>query len=73
MVTAHLDPPFGPWLASVTTGARRAIGLDPEPIDGARTSDLLVADATHTADVVRGASRLALEEFLSVNEGGLYP
>ena len=71
VVTAHLDPPFGPWLAGVTTNARRAIGLDPQPIDRARTADLLVADATHIADVVRGASRLALEEFLSINEGGL--
>ena len=70
VVTAHLDPPFGPWLASVTTRARRAIGLDPQPIDRARTADLLVADATHTADVVRGASRLALEEFLSINGTG---
>ena len=73
VVTAHLDPPFGPWLAGVTSRARRAIGLDPKPIDRSRAADLLVADATHTADVVRGASRLALEEFLSINEGGLYP
>ena len=70
VVTAHLDPPFGPWLACVTTGARRAIGLDPLPIDRARATDLLVADATHTADVVRGASRLALEEFLSIDGTG---
>ena len=70
VVTAHLDPPFGPWLASVTTSARRAIGLDPLPIDRTRAADLLVADATHTADVVRGASRLALEEFLSINGTG---
>ena len=70
VVTAHLDPPFGPWLASVTTNARRAIGLDPLPIDRARATDLLVADATHTADIVRGASRLALEEFLSIDGTG---
>ena len=70
VVTAHLDPPFGPWLASVTTGARRAIGLDPLTIDRTRAADLLVADATHTADVVRGASRLALEEFLAANGAG---
>jgi len=68
VVTAHLDPPFGPWLASVTTRARRAIGLDPLPIDRSRTADLLVADASHTADVVRGASRLPLEEYLSMEE-----
>ena len=70
VVTAHLDPPFGPWLASVTTDARRAIGLDPLPIDRARASDLLIADATHTSDVVRGASRLAMEEFLSIDRAG---
>ena len=70
VVTAHLDPPFGPWLASVTTSARRAMGLDPLPIDRARAADLLVADATHTADVVRGAPRLALEEFLSIHGTG---
>ena len=70
VVTAHLDPPFGPWLASVTTNARRALGLDPQPVDRARTADLLVADATHTAEVVRGASRHALEEFLSTDGAG---
>ena len=70
VVTAHLDPPFGPWLASVTTNARRAIGLDPVAVDRARATDLLVADATHTADVVRGASRLTLEEFLSIDGTG---
>ena len=70
VVTAHLDPPFGPWLAGVTTGARQAIGLDPQPIDRARATDLLVADASHTADVVRGASRLPLEEYLSMEGAG---
>jgi len=68
VVTAHLDPPFGPWLASVTSRARRAIGLDPQPIDRARTADFLIAEASHTADVVRGASRLPLEEYLSMEE-----
>ena len=71
VVTAHLDPPFGPWLASVTSRARRAIGLDPQPIDRARTSDLLVAEASHTADVVRGASRLPLEGYLSMEGTGV--
>ena len=73
VVTAHLDPPFGPWLGTVTTNACRAIGLDPQPIDQARIADLLVADASHTADVVRGASRLALEEYLSINGNGVRP
>ena len=71
VVTAHLDPPFGPWLASVTTNARRAIGLDPQPIDRACATDLLVSDASHTADVVRGAPRLPLEEYLSMEGTGV--
>ncbi len=69
VVTAHLDPPFGPWLGTVTTKARRAMGLDPRPIDCARTSDLLVADACHSADVVRGAARSSLEEYLLRDAG----
>ena len=73
VVTAHLDPPFGPWLTSVTTNARQAIGLDPQPIDRIRSADLLVADASHTADVVRGASRRTLEEYLSLNGIGVRP
>jgi len=67
VLTAHLDPPFGPWLVTVTTDARAAIGLDPQPIDRARSTDLLVADACHSADVVRGASRMTLDEYLSGN------
>ncbi len=65
VLTAHLDPPFGPWLVTVTTNARRAIGLEAQPIDRARSADLLIADARHSADVVRGASRLTLTEYLS--------
>ena len=65
VLTAHLDPPFGPWLVTVTTNARRAIGLEAQSIDRARSTDLLVADACHSADVVRGASRLTLTEYLS--------
>ena len=71
VLTAHLDPPFGPWLVTVTTDARAAIGLDPQPIDRARSTDLLVADACHSADVVRGASRMTLDEYLSGNESGV--
>ena len=72
VVTAHLAPPFGPWLRAVTTDARQA-SFDPQPIDRTRSADLLVADASHTADVVRGASRLTPEEYLSLNETGVRP
>ena len=64
-VTAHLDPPFAPWLKSVTTDARRALGLDAQAIDRSLSADLLVAGAFHSADVVRGAARQSLEEYLS--------
>ena len=73
VLTAHLDPPFGPWLMSVTTSARQAIGLEPQPIDKTRSADLLVAEASHTADVVRGASRLTLEDYLSISGTGVRP
>ena len=70
VLAAHLDPPFGPWLKAVTTGAREAIGLDPQPMEGTRCADLLVADAAHSADLVRGAPRRTLEEHLSVDAAG---
>ena len=73
VVTAHLDPPFGPWLRTVTTSARRAIGLDPQPVDRARAADLMVVDAFHTSDAVRGASRLPLEKYLLDNGAGAWP
>ena len=73
VLTAHLDPPFGPWLAAVTTKARQAIGLAAQPVDRARGADLLIAEATHTAELVRGAPRARLEEYLSINHSGGQP
>ena len=73
VLTAHLDPPFGPWLKSVTTDARRALGLDAQPVDRSLSADLLVAGASHSADVVRGAARQGLEEYLSGNGAGTRP
>ena len=64
-LTAHLDPPYGPWLPTVTTGARQAIGLDAAPLDGAAASDLLVSEARHTAELISGAARRPLAAYLA--------
>ena len=73
VVTAHLDPPFAPWLRAVSTDARRTLGLDAQPVDRSRGADLLVAGAFHSADVVRGAARQSLEEYLSGRDDDAWP
>lgn len=57
---AHLDPPYGRWLRLVTTDAWRVLGLPPVYVDQAAAADLLVVDATNTAEVVAGAHRQPL-------------
>jgi len=57
-VTAHLDPPLGPWLSTITTDAARALGHAPTHIDGAPLDDLLICDAAHTADLISGRTPL---------------
>lgn len=57
-VTAHLDPPLGDWLGTITTDAARALGLAPVTVDGAALSDLLICDVSHTADLISGRAPL---------------
>lgn len=57
VLTAHLDPPFDGWLATITTNARRMLGLPPLYLDQATASDLLVTDATNTAELLAGTPR----------------
>lgn len=64
-LTGHLDPPYGRWLALVTTTARRALGLAPHTVDGAALAELLVAEADHTAAVVAGAARRPLAQWVA--------
>ena len=64
-LAAHLDPPYGPWLRTVTTHARMAIGLRPVTVDQADVTSLLVSDAAHTAELVAGATRQPLLRYLS--------
>jgi cytosine deaminase len=54
-LAAHLDPPYGQWLPTITTTARRAIGLPPRFIDQTTIADLLVSEARHTAYLVAGS------------------
>jgi len=57
-VTAHLDPPLGDWLTTITTDAATALGQTPVTVDGAALDDLLTCDVTHTADLVSGRTPL---------------
>lgn len=57
-VTAHLDPPLGDWLPSITTHAATALGRAPVKVDGTKLSDLLTCDAAHTAELISGRAPL---------------
>ena len=57
-VTAHLDPPLGDWLTTITTDAASALGHEPINVDGAYLSDLLTCDAAHTATLISGRTAL---------------
>ena len=67
-LTAHLDPPYGPWLAAVTTDARRALGFEANSIDKAAAADLLCCAATHSAGLLAGARRTPLADLLVQEE-----
>jgi hypothetical protein len=62
-MAAHLDPPYGAWVKTITSGAERAMGLAPEPFERARVDGLLVMEATHTAELLRVPARMTLEAF----------
>ena len=64
-LAAHLDPPYGPWLELITTDARKALGLDPEPVDVLDASSLLVSEARHTAELIAGAPLQSLTSFMA--------
>jgi len=56
-LAAHLDPPFGDYLPMITTSAKSALGLAPTYVDGAAIGDLLLFDATSSADMLAGTTR----------------
>ncbi|SDD42655.1 amidohydrolase family protein [Ruegeria marina] len=57
VLAAHLDPPFDRHLPMITTGARQALGLAPQTVDGAATGDLLLFDVTSTSELLCGPAR----------------
>lgn len=61
-ITAHLDPPLDQWLPAITTNAAAALGHAPTYVDGAYLTDLLVANVTHTADLIAGRGTLTPAE-----------
>ena len=66
-LAAHLDPPMGRWLPSITADASKAMGLDVCFIDAAPLERLRICDAASTADLVAGrAPLLELSNFLEV-------
>lgn len=70
VLSAHLDPPYGPWLETITTAARKAVGLAPQTVDGARVATLLVSEARHTAELIAGAHIQRLTAFLAARQSG---
>ena len=57
-LTAHLDPPLGRWLTTITTDARAAMGLPAEFIEDLPISDLHIAQTPHVADLIAGRAPL---------------
>lgn len=53
-LTAHLDPPLGRWLATITTDARRAMGLAAGYIDDLALADLRLCAVQTPADLIAG-------------------
>ena len=56
VLAGHLDPPLEALWPMITTDARRALGLAPGHIDGARTRDLIILDAPSTTEALSGAA-----------------
>ena len=57
-LAAHLDPPMGRWLPSVTTDASAAMGLDDCHIEACNLQDLRICDAASTVDLIAGRAPL---------------
>ncbi|PSL19151.1 amidohydrolase family protein [Shimia abyssi] len=64
ILSAHLDPPLGRWMRSITTDARTALGLGPAPINGAHLNTLRIADASDLSDLISGAAHRPASELL---------
>jgi cytosine deaminase len=56
VLAGHLDPPFGRHLRTITSGARRALGLEALSVDGASVTDLITFDVTSLSGLISGAA-----------------
>lgn len=56
VLAGHLDPPFARHLPTITTTARRAMGLPPLHVDGADIADLLSFELSSLSDLVAGTA-----------------
>lgn len=52
VLAAHLDPPLGTYLPMITTNAQKALGLEPVFVDTAGMDNLLMVDASSTAELL---------------------
>lgn len=51
-LAAHLDPPYGDWLAMIATTAEAAMGRPLTHIDGGGLENLIIWEAETTADLI---------------------
>ncbi len=52
VLAGHLDPPYGPHLKTITSAARRALGLSDLPVDGASVSDILCFETASLSGLI---------------------
>ncbi|MEM7722070.1 MAG: amidohydrolase family protein [Pseudomonadota bacterium] len=55
VLVGHLDPPFGQQLSTITSNARRALGLPPLTVDGAVASDLICFEVSSLSALIADA------------------
>ncbi len=57
VLAGHLDPPFAPHLATITSNARHALGLPRLTVDGAAVEELVVFDAPSLSGLIAAPAR----------------
>ena len=64
VLAGQIETSLLPWLASITTSARRALGLPSLYIDGARANQVIAIQASDVTDIFRSRHRLRLSELM---------
>jgi cytosine deaminase len=67
-LVAHLDPPYGAWLKTITSEPEQALGVSQVPLERRGIADLLVMEATHSAELLRSPARSELRAFVATFE-----